>query len=106
MAIHFHNGNDHKNYLPVPTEIHTKAVAAAKTYDWIEEAVEDIPEPETTEDKNKEEAKPKPEYPKKFKCQKTGLIASRQSPNSPVMFVKGELLTLTSDEQTVKDIIE
>lgn len=100
MAIHFHNGNDHKNYLPVPPPIYAKAVSAAKTYAWVEEEVEE------TFTEESEDSKPKPEYPKKFKCSKTGLIATRMHDGDPVMFVKGELLTLTSDEQTVKDIIE
>lgn len=100
MAIHFHNGDNHKNYLPVPPPIYGQAVSAAKTYDWVEEPVE------TSAGEDSSPPEPPPEYPKKFKCSKTGLIATRQRANDAVMFVRGELLTLTADEQTVKDIIE
>lgn len=98
MAVQFFNGNGHKNNAPIPTELMKKAVHAASTYDWTCDPKEiskiEGSEPDVSD-----------EYPKKFVCRKTGIVATKMQEDSPVLFVKGDLLLLTADEQTVRDII-
>ena len=101
MAIHFVNGNSNKNYTPIPPDIMKQAAKAAATYDWTddESAIEKV---EGSSDKEQVDSEG---YPKKFLCKKTNIVATRMYKESPVVYVKGELLTLTADEQTVRDII-
>ncbi len=106
MVAHVINGIDHKSYSPVSGETFKKAVESASTYDW-----EIYTPPPSPYDKSfafpedqKEDVKDK--YPKEFVCKKTGLIASRKTKDSPVMFVKGKLLLINSDEYDIKKIIE
>jgi hypothetical protein len=101
MAVHFINGDSHKNNAPVPPALMKKAVTAAKTYDWTDDPTE-VAEIEGAEPPEKEDTR---EFPRKYACRKTRITATRMTEASPVFFVKGELLLLTADEQTVRDII-
>lgn len=103
MAIQYFNGNGHKNNAPIPPELMRKAAEAAKTYDWTCDqseimAIEGI-------DKMDRDMSKSEEFPKKYACRKTHIIATKMQKDSPVFFVKGDLLLLTADEQTVRDII-
>lgn len=90
MPFHFLSGKSDKQYNSAIAAEYQKAVVCAKTFDWEELPLEG--------DKT-------PEWPKQFKCKKTGIVATRLSPKDPVMFVKDEYLLLTADEVIVKDII-
>ena len=96
MAVHFLNGTDFKNHTPAAPKKFQKAVEAAKTYEWVE--VEEVT-------KTGEDSEAPPEWPKKYECKKTGVVALKKTENDPVMFVDDKLLILTADEQDVKDII-
>jgi len=103
MAVQFFNGNSHKNNAPIPPQLMNKAAEAAKTYDWTSDPKE-VAKIEGVEESNLVPGSEE-EYPKKFACRKTGVVATKMEKSSPVLFVKGDLLLLTADEQTVRDII-
>ena len=98
---------EYPEYISESTnEEYKKAIECAKTFDWEDISV-------------------KSGWPRLFKCRKTGLIAQKNSKNSPVMYIdndqkrnfslqnkyynakqKTELLLLTADELIIKDIIK
>ncbi len=106
MAIQFFNGNSHKNNAPITPELMEKATAAAKSYDWTDDPQEVAKiEGAANEEKAEETKDDNDGWPRKLACRKTGIIATKMYESATVVFVKGDLLLLTADEQTVRDII-
>lgn len=86
MAYLFATNENSKQHAQVTYKKYQKAVECAKTFDW-----EDVGDAT--------------DWPKNFRCKKTGLIAKKTSQDSPVMFVNDDLLLLTSDEVNIRNII-
>lgn len=87
MAFHFRNGTDKKNYHTASPNKFKKAMQCTQSFNW-------------------EEIDDSTDWPKKFKCKITGIIATKMKADDPVMFVNDEYLLLDIDEVIVKDIIE
>ena len=100
MALHFLNGTEHKFRHPVTDDMMKQAILAAKTYEWTDN-------PEEVSGKQKEELLNNKDgvFPKQLVYKKTGIIATKTEEESHVLYVKGDVLTITSDEVIIQDII-
>jgi hypothetical protein len=113
-----------KDEMPLTKSILQKSLEYAKTYDWEEitsrrlnhcceccdhywSFIQNKNDQKITcpDCKKEQQISNMPEWPKEYRCKKTGCKAKLLSADDPVMYCDNKPLLLTSDEFMIKDII-